>query len=62
MPREKFAKVFVRTALSSHPPTYMTAGGTTTLWAFLKWLPRPMAIRMIWNTVVGKGASKQDIY
>ncbi|KDR72264.1 hypothetical protein GALMADRAFT_253091 [Galerina marginata CBS 339.88] len=54
MATDQFAKVFVRTAVSPHPPPYMTAGGTTTLWAFLKWLPRPKAIRMIWNSTVEK--------
>jgi len=54
MPTEKFAKGVVKTTLSAHPPTYMTYGSTTTLWAFLKWLPRATAIRMIWNNVVGK--------
>lgn len=54
MPASKFAKVVVGKALSSNPPTYMTAGGTTTLWAFLKWLPRPFALKMIWNSTVGE--------
>jgi len=54
MPREEFGKILVRKALSPHPPTYMTAGGKTTLWKFLKWLPRATAIRMIWNATVGR--------
>ncbi|KAF9553107.1 oxidoreductase [Agrocybe pediades] len=54
MPTNKFAKVVVDKALTSSPPTYMTAGGTTTLWSFLKWLPRPFALKMIWNATVGE--------
>ncbi|KAF8901501.1 hypothetical protein CPB84DRAFT_1777455 [Gymnopilus junonius] len=57
-PTDKFAKAVVRAALSSSPPTFLHLGGTTTLWAFLKWLPRPMALRMIWNSTVGNVTNK----
>lgn len=54
MPTDKFARLVVDKALLANPPVYYTAGGMVRLFWFLSWLPRPTALKMMWNSLVEK--------
>jgi len=49
IPSEVFAKEVVKSALQQPPPRYMTLGGQSTLFKFMKWLPRGIALSMVWR-------------
>jgi len=49
MATDAFAQEVVSKALRKEPPSYMTTGGRTTLFALLKWLPRAWALYFMWR-------------
>jgi len=49
MPTDAFAKLVVTKALQKKPPTYLTAGGNSTLFALLNWLPRAWVLFLMWR-------------
>lgn len=49
MPTDAFAKLIVKGCLQRKPATYITAGGNTTLFALLKWLPRAWVLLWMWR-------------
>jgi 1-acylglycerone phosphate reductase len=51
MPTDVFCKRIVDKALATAPPAYISLGGTAALFYWLKWLPRTVALNMIWNSM-----------
>ncbi|KAK2461589.1 hypothetical protein APHAL10511_006052 [Amanita phalloides] len=49
MPTDKFANEVVSNVLKKNPPSYMTAGGFTTIAAILKWFPRALVLALAWR-------------
>ena len=54
MPTDEFARRVVAKVLSPGPPTYMTLGGSSRFFAFLRWLPRWLVIWIIGSKLVWK--------
>jgi 1-acylglycerone phosphate reductase len=50
MPPAEAARLLVDAALKPTPPQYMAFGGDTTLFWFLRWVPRSLALTMAWNS------------
>ena len=49
MPTKDFAQKVVSKALRKNPPRYMSIGGGSWLFAWLKWLPRGLVLACIWR-------------
>jgi short-subunit dehydrogenase len=49
MPTDAFAELVVTKALQTKPPTYLTAGGNSMLFALLRWLPRAWVLFLMWR-------------
>ena len=49
MPSQHFAQQVVSNALRKNPPRYMSIGGRTWLFSFLKWLPRGVVLAYMWR-------------
>ena len=48
MPTDVFAQTVVSSALHQNPPFYLTAGGNSTIFAILRWLPRIWEMNILW--------------
>lgn len=46
---EEFSKTVVAASLSTHPPRYLTLGGTSRTFQFLLWLPRTWVLNFLWK-------------
>ncbi|KAL0954063.1 hypothetical protein HGRIS_005213 [Hohenbuehelia grisea] len=51
MPTAIFAEKVVRTILLPRPPTYLCVGGNTGMYYLLKWLPRTVALWILWKVM-----------
>jgi short-subunit dehydrogenase len=54
MPTDEFARRVAAKALSPNPPTYMSLGGSSRVFAFLHWLPHWLVLwimgsKMVWR-------------
>jgi len=49
MPSKAFAKEVVTKALRRNPPSYMTLGGNSSLFSFVKYLPRTWVFWLLWR-------------
>ncbi|KZP25419.1 NAD-binding protein [Athelia psychrophila] len=49
MPTADFARLVVGKCLQRNPPFYVTAGGASTIFAFLEWLPRAFTMWFLWR-------------
>ncbi|KAJ7646887.1 hypothetical protein FB45DRAFT_183564 [Roridomyces roridus] len=49
MDTDSFAKTVVSKVSSTSPPQYITLGGFTRIWGWLKWLPRTTAEALLWK-------------
>jgi len=50
MSTDAFAREVVSKALRQNPPSHLTLGGQTTIFALLKWLPRAWMLYIMWQT------------
>jgi len=57
MDNDEFAKKVVTNALKDSPPRYMTLGGRSTLFSFLKWLPRRLVLYFMWRRFSGPASA-----
>ena len=53
MPTVDFAKLIVRKSLQKNPPFYVTAGGHSTIFKIMKWLPRTIILWLMWKRFTG---------
>lgn len=53
MPTVAFAKLIVRKSLQKKPPFYITAGGNSTVFKILKWLPKTFLLWFMWKRFSG---------
>ncbi|KZT08552.1 NAD(P)-binding protein [Laetiporus sulphureus 93-53] len=58
MATDEFARRVVKTVLSPKPPQYMTLGENAWLFRFFGWLPRTLALAIMWYVTAGKPKSK----
>lgn len=49
LPAEEFSKQVVTASLSPSPPRYMTLGGASFLFWVFSWLPRGVALHILWR-------------
>lgn len=49
MPSKHFAQQVVSNALRKNPPRYMSIGGRSRLFAWLKWMPRGLVLAYMWR-------------
>ncbi|KAF8167694.1 oxidoreductase [Crassisporium funariophilum] len=49
MPTRAFAHQVVSNALRKNPPRYISLGGKSGMFAFLKWLPRGLVLLLMWR-------------
>ena len=49
IPSKYFAQQVVSNALRKNPPRYMSIGGRSRLFAWLKWLPRGLVLAYMWR-------------
>jgi 1-acylglycerone phosphate reductase len=54
MPTHVFATKVVKRVLAKNPPRYFSAGGGSTLFALLKWLPRSWMLWYMWQLFSSK--------
>ena len=50
LPTDVFARSVVSKALRKEPPSYLTVGARTVIFAILKWLPRALVLNLMWRT------------
>ena len=49
MPSKHFAHQVVSSALQKNPPRYMSIGGRSRMFTWLKWLPRGIVLAYMWR-------------